>query len=258
MAAEQQDTAAVAASYDDSKIESDGTVLNELELTQVQLKTDCMPHLFDEFAKVQCQIECLSNKVEQFEEKVEFENAHYLSVARIKSFGFVKLNINERIGKAKQIRLCLNCLKPGHFSRICRASTCKKCNYKHYVLLHIEKPRHQTMRFRTARMKREFISQFQIPVNAHEVLWRCPRTVRGTTDCSPPLNNEIEQQLTRFWEIEELSHSNPLSFEEKLCEQNFRATTVRNDEGRFIVSIPFKDDIEKLGSYREHAGKKIF
>nr|CAI5839273.1 unnamed protein product [Callosobruchus analis] len=65
--------------------ESDGTVLNELELTQLQLKADRMPQLFDEFAEIQRQIECLSDKVEQFEERVEFENAHDLNVARIKS-----------------------------------------------------------------------------------------------------------------------------------------------------------------------------
>nr|CAH7737234.1 unnamed protein product [Callosobruchus chinensis] len=643
MATEQQDTAAGAASYDDSdllktlikkrgsvkfrlthlkkyldKIESDGTVLNELELTQLQLKADRMPRLFDEFAEIQCQIECLSDKVEQFEERVEFENAHDLSVARIKSLlgnlddskksvksdasnesivsgqsvrssiqskfsslnyinaykalnerynnekvlihnhiqgifniekinkessaelrrvvdalskhlraivqlgqkidnwdcliifmttsklikaanqewekhskkikeptieefreflieradflqtmeskemksqeklsdkfdknngsvrsghtcsVFVKLNINERIDRAKQLRLCLNCLKPGHFSRICRASTCKKCNYKHHVLLHIEKARHQpataqntdhevsrsahetegqqsisnssegagnsvalsayssrnygllstalvrvvgtngksfivravldsgsqssyliadlcdTLGIQKEKMNLTVeginntvsqikfkcsvelqslshdykkvidclvvpeitglipsvpvdISKIKIPQNIaladpnfnvpskislligvnlfYELLcigqtklgpgmpilqrtrlgWIVSGNVPNDavlgykkTYCNFSVNNEIEQQLTRFWEIEELSHSNPLSYEEKLCEQHFSATTVRNDEGRFIVSIPFKDDIEKLGSSREHAEKRFF
>nr|CAI5845597.1 unnamed protein product [Callosobruchus analis] len=52
---------------------------------------------------------------------------------------FSKLNVNERISKAKYLRLCLNCLKPGHFNYVCRANTCKKCNSKHHVLLHIDK-----------------------------------------------------------------------------------------------------------------------
>ncbi|CAH2004051.1 unnamed protein product [Acanthoscelides obtectus] len=54
---------------------------------------------------------------------------------------FNKLSVNERIDKAKQLRLCLNCLKPGHFSTVCRANTCKRCNYKHHVLLHKETSR---------------------------------------------------------------------------------------------------------------------
>nr|CAH7742265.1 unnamed protein product [Callosobruchus chinensis] len=351
---------------------------------------------------------------------------------------FVKLNINERIDRAKQLRLCLNCLKPGHFSRICRASTCKKCNYKHHVLLHIEKARHQpataqntdhevsrsahetegqqsisnssegagnsvalsayssrnyallstalvrvvgtngksfivravldsgsqssyliadlcdTLGIQKEKMNLTVeginntvsqikfkcsvelqslshdykkvidclvvpeitglipsvpvdISKIKIPQNIaladpnfnvpskislligvdlfYELLcigqtklgpgmpilqrtrlgWIVSGNVPNDavlgykkTYCNFSVNNEIEQQLTRFWEIEELSHSNPLSYEEKLCEQHFSATTVRNDEGRFIVSIPFKDDIEKLGSSREHAEKRFF
>nr|CAH7724598.1 unnamed protein product [Callosobruchus chinensis] len=335
---------------------------------------------------------------------------------------FVKLNINERIDRAKQLRLCLNCLKPGHFSRICRASTCKKCNYKHHVLLHIEKARHQpataqntdhevsrsahetegqqsisnssegagnsvalsayssrnygllstalvrvvgtngksfivravldsgsqssyliadlcdTLGIQKEKMNLTVeginntvsqikfkcsvelqslshdykkvidclvvpeitglipsvpvdISKIKIPQNIaladpnfnvpskislligvdlfYELLcigqtklgpgmpilqrtrlgWIVSGNVPNDavlgykkTYCNFSVNNEIEQQLTRFWEIEELSHSNPLSYEEKLCEQHFSATTVRNDEGRFIVSIPFKDD----------------
>nr|CAH7742544.1 unnamed protein product [Callosobruchus chinensis] len=593
MATEQQDTAAGAASYDDSdllktlikkrgsvkfrlthlkkyldKIESDGTVLNELELTQLQLKADRMPRLFDEFAEIQCQIECLSDKVEQFEERVEFENAHDLSVARIKSLlgnlddskKSVKSDAsNESIVSGQSVRSSIqsnnreqpnvrlpvielpkfdgrsdkwlefrdtfeslihlnneitdiqkfhylraslvgdaaNVLLSLEFSSLNYINAYKALNERYNnekVLIHnhiqgifnIEKinkessaelrrvvdalskhlraivqlgqkidnwdcliifmttsklikaanqewEKHskkikeptieefreflieradflQTMESKEMKSQEKLsdkfdknngsvrsghtrgllsanqvegagnsvalsayssrnygllstalvrvvgtngksfivravldsgsqsrinntvsqikfkcsvelqslshdykkvidclvvpeitglipsvpvdISKIKIPQNialadpnfnvpskislsdkararyayiaAYEVRVDCSGNVPNDavlgykkTYCNFSVNNEIEQQLTRFWEIEELSHSNPLSYEEKLCEQHFSATTVRNDEGRFIVSIPFKDDIEKLGSSREHAEKRF-
>nr|CAI5866066.1 unnamed protein product [Callosobruchus analis] len=42
-----------------------------------------------------------------------------------------------------------------------------------------------------------------------------------------------------------------------MCEQHFDKTTVRNDDGRFMVSIPFKDDVNKLGDSRVLAEKRF-
>ncbi|CAH1989310.1 unnamed protein product [Acanthoscelides obtectus] len=71
----------------------------------------------------------------------KFESKHN-RIGQTRGCGiFNKLSVNERIDKAKQLRLCLNCLKPGHFSTVCRANTCKRCNYKHHVLLHKETSR---------------------------------------------------------------------------------------------------------------------
>lgn len=54
--------------------------------------------------------------------------------------------------------------------------------------------------------------------------------------------------LTRFWELDTLDspHSN-MSVEEIACEQNFAANTFRNDEGRFVVSMPLKREMNVLG-----------
>nr|CAI5856921.1 unnamed protein product [Callosobruchus analis] len=71
------------------------------------------------------------------------------------------------------------------------------------------------------------------------------------------VNSDVQQQLTRFWEIEELGGAPALSYEEKMCEQHFDKTTVRNDDGRFMVSIPFKDDVNKLGDSRVLAEKRF-
>lgn len=53
---------------------------------------------------------------------------------------FLQLSVNERVEKAKALRLCLSCLRSGHFSKFCRFGGCTKsgCKGKHNVLLHID------------------------------------------------------------------------------------------------------------------------
>lgn len=51
---------------------------------------------------------------------------------------FLNLSISDRFEKIKSLKLCLNCLRGGHFSKLCRRSTCKKCHSKHHTLLHSE------------------------------------------------------------------------------------------------------------------------
>ncbi|XP_031348317.1 uncharacterized protein LOC116174520 [Photinus pyralis] len=51
---------------------------------------------------------------------------------------FLKLPVNKRIERTKELHLCLNCLKKGHNSFQCKnAHTCKSCHRKHNTLLHI-------------------------------------------------------------------------------------------------------------------------
>ncbi|XP_011687010.1 PREDICTED: uncharacterized protein LOC105449455 [Wasmannia auropunctata] len=52
---------------------------------------------------------------------------------------FLKLTPQRRAEQLKGSKLCLNCMKPGHFIKDCRASLCKKCSGKHNTLLHFEK-----------------------------------------------------------------------------------------------------------------------
>ncbi|XP_041972778.1 uncharacterized protein LOC121728634 isoform X1 [Aricia agestis] len=51
---------------------------------------------------------------------------------------FRALAIENRIQKAKDFDLCLNCLRPGHSSKQCKFSHCRYCKLKHNTLLHIE------------------------------------------------------------------------------------------------------------------------
>lgn len=54
---------------------------------------------------------------------------------------------------------------------------------------------------------------------------------------------ETDQLLRRFWEIEEnLPHKKPMTELEIQCEEHFKSTHTRNDIGRYIVRLPFKDN----------------
>ncbi|XP_050301535.1 uncharacterized protein LOC126739769 [Anthonomus grandis grandis] len=54
---------------------------------------------------------------------------------------FLKMSVNDRVDKVKQLRLCINCLKGGHYSRFCRFNACNKCKLKHNILLHFDTPK---------------------------------------------------------------------------------------------------------------------
>ncbi|CAH0715181.1 unnamed protein product, partial [Brenthis ino] len=53
---------------------------------------------------------------------------------------FRNLPIETRIQKAKEFKLCLNCLRSGHFENKCKLSHCKYCRSKHNTLLNLEQP----------------------------------------------------------------------------------------------------------------------
>lgn len=77
------------------------------------------------------------------------------------------------------------------------------------------------------------------------------------THCNFSRNIDIDKQLARFWEVEEISPTKPLSHEEKLCESHFLETVRRNEVGKFIVTIPMKDSLDKLGDSYENAKNRF-
>ncbi|XP_048481700.1 uncharacterized protein LOC119691997 [Plutella xylostella] len=65
--------------------------------------------------------------------------------------------------------------------------------------------------------------------------------------------NEIEE-LTRFWESEEITKDTELTDSEAYCEKYYAETTERQEDGRYIVKMPLKEDIaSKLGSSKPQA-----
>ncbi|XP_050340229.1 uncharacterized protein LOC126766506 [Bactrocera neohumeralis] len=56
------------------------------------------------------------------------------------------------------------------------------------------------------------------------------------------LSGPITQNLlTRFWEVEEIPKESVVSKSDQICEETFQKTTGRNPDGRYIVTLPFKE-----------------
>ena len=64
----------------------------------------------------------------------------------------------------------------------------------------------------------------------------------------------IENQLARFWEIEECASDEKVrTSEEQLCEESFVKYVKRKKDGRFVVKIPLKGDPHGLGDSKPSA-----
>lgn len=69
---------------------------------------------------------------------------------------------------------------------------------------------------------------------------------------------DVDQSLKRFWEIEEIPQSDSIKFlEDKNCEKHFDETHYRNEEGRFVVKLPFIDGKKKIGETRAMALRRF-
>ncbi|XP_062704057.1 uncharacterized protein LOC134286461 [Aedes albopictus] len=76
-----------------------------------------------------------------------------------------------------------------------------------------------------------------------------------TTLCS---TSELQEQLTRFWELESCHLTSTYSVEESTCEEIFKQTTTRDEAGRFVVSLPRKEHIiDHLGNSRSSAERRF-
>ena len=63
---------------------------------------------------------------------------------------------------------------------------------------------------------------------------------------------ELNGLLRKFWEIEETpTTERHLTEEERFCEEFYKSTVKRNDEGRYLVRLPFKSNVPNVweGSY---------
>jgi len=70
----------------------------------------------------------------QKQECVMCKKAHHLS----NCLKYLRFFPEKRVEVLEKVQLCLNYIKPGHFIKNCKSSTCKKCADKHNILIHFE------------------------------------------------------------------------------------------------------------------------
>ncbi|XP_075150652.1 uncharacterized protein LOC142224750 [Haematobia irritans] len=55
----------------------------------------------------------------------------------------------------------------------------------------------------------------------------------------------LDKEISRFWEVEDLPKKKFASLSDTYCEELYSRTTRRNNEGRYIVSLPFKESFPR-------------
>lgn len=71
----------------------------------------------------------------------------------------------------------------------------------------------------------------------------------------------LSKEISRFWVVEDIPRKNFPSPSDKVCEELFVRTTKRNKDGRYMVSLPFKDgyaDKLTIGQSRRNALAQFF
>ena len=68
---------------------------------------------------------------------------------------------------------------------------------------------------------------------------------------------DLNKQLTKFWEVEECSGETARSLEDILCEEHYKKHTSRDNDGRYVVRLPFKDNGIDLGNSKQQALRRF-
>jgi len=69
---------------------------------------------------------------------------------------------------------------------------------------------------------------------------------------------DLEQQIARFLTSEEVQGDTSKSIEKNDCEMHFLTHVTRNNDGRYVVRLPFRNDGKRLGESRTIALKRLY
>lgn len=78
-------------------------------------------------------------------------------------------------------------------------------------------------------------------------------SLRSASILSMVTNVDIENSLKEFWKVESVGELDPRAIDEDECERFFKENHTRDENGRYIVAIPFKNSIKQLGKSRNMA-----
>ncbi|GFT99418.1 integrase catalytic domain-containing protein [Trichonephila clavipes] len=70
-------------------------------------------------------------------------------------------------------------------------------------------------------------------------------------------SEELNSSWRKFWEIEEIDNELPKNLENSICEEHYAQTHKRDESGKYIVSIPFKEHWSCLGNSKDIALKRL-
>lgn len=82
----------------------------------------------------------------------------------------LKLPILSRIKEIRHLKLCLNCLRKGHWNKECRSSGCKICQAKHNSFLHVDNQKENEGHEETSKDNANNIVSTYCAKNSHHVL----------------------------------------------------------------------------------------
>ncbi|GFX66744.1 DUF1758 domain-containing protein [Trichonephila clavipes] len=66
-----------------------------------------------------------------------------------------------------------------------------------------------------------------------------------------------DELVSNFWKLDSVPEANLLTSEERACEDHFLDTHVRNEDGRYVVRLPFHSSPSKLRDSRESAIRRL-
>ncbi|XP_024886772.1 uncharacterized protein LOC112464165, partial [Temnothorax curvispinosus] len=84
------------------------------------------------------------------------------------------------------------------------------------------------------------------------------RNVDQTTSLHATVSPLVDDELRKFWELEEIPFTRPLTKEEEYCENLFVSSHYRRPNGRYVVRLPFKRDaVTEFGNSLQIAVKSL-
>ncbi|PZC70440.1 hypothetical protein B5X24_HaOG216254, partial [Helicoverpa armigera] len=183
---------------------------------------------------------------------------HYLNQCQ----RFNQMTPKERQDFVQTSKLCFNCLAPTHAVVKCRRTfSCRKCGRRHHTMLHFERENQEpaSNREQAAVGSPSEQQQERASITRGQVS-RGSRTLAKDYLISMHVQVKEDELLKRFWEMEDEPNliRKEMTNSEKECEELFDSTTVRDNEGRFIVRLPFatKEPKCQFGNTEERAIKR--